>query len=135
MPGQVTFSIDIRHPDNKMLADVCAQAEALCRSAGAELGLGVDIEESSRRDSIAFDADCVDAVRTAADGLDLAWRNIHSGAGHDACNLARSVPTGMIFVPCKDGISHNEREDARPQDLAAGCQVLLEVMVARAGMA
>lgn len=134
VPGQVTFSIDIRHPDNKMLADVCAQAEALCRSAGAELGLGVDIAESSRRESIAFNADCVDAVRAAADGLGLAWRNIHSGAGHDACNLARSVPTGMIFVPCKDGISHNEREDARPQDLAAGCQVLLEVMVARAGM-
>ncbi len=135
VPGQVVFSIDIRHPDNAVLADVCARAEALCRAAAAELGVDVAIEESSRRDSIAFDADCVDVVRTAADGLGLACRDIYSGAGHDACNLARTVPTGMIFVPCKGGISHNEREDALPADLAAGCQVLLEAMVARAGLA
>ena len=72
------------------------------------------------------------AVRTAAGGLGLACRDIYSGAGHDACNLARTVPTGMIFVPCEDGISHNEVENATPQDLAAGCNVLLHAMLARA---
>ena len=56
-----------------------------------------------------------------------------SGAGHDACYLARVVPTAMIFVPCKDGISHNEIESATPEDLAAGCQVLLDAALRLAG--
>jgi N-carbamoyl-L-amino-acid hydrolase len=135
VPGRVTFSIDVRHPDNALLADICARADTLCHRVAEEAGLAVEMVETSGRDSIAFDPGCIDAVRVAAKKLGLTCRDIHSGAGHDACNLARRTPTGMIFVPCKDGISHNEREAATPDDLAAGCQVLLEVMVARAGIA
>ena len=54
-------------------------------------------------------------------------------AGHDAVYLARRAPTGMIFVPCTGGISHNEIEDATPEHLEAGCNVLLQVMLERAG--
>jgi N-carbamoyl-L-amino-acid hydrolase len=56
-----------------------------------------------------------------------------SGAGHDAMNVARVAPTGMIFVPCKDGLSHNEAESATPAHLAAGAHTLLHTLVARAG--
>ena len=56
-----------------------------------------------------------------------------AGAGHDACNISKVAPTGMIFVPCKDGISHNEIESAEPGDLEAGCNVLLHAMLERAG--
>ena len=52
-----------------------------------------------------------------------------SGAGHDACKIANVAPTAMIFVPCKDGVSHTEREDAAPEDLAAGTQILAQVML------
>jgi N-carbamoyl-L-amino-acid hydrolase len=62
-------------------------------------------------------------------------RDIVSGAAHDAVYVARTAPTAMIFVPCKDGISHNEVEDARPEHLAAGCQVLLEALLETAGRA
>jgi N-carbamoyl-L-amino-acid hydrolase len=58
---------------------------------------------------------------------------MHSGAGHDACNLAFKAPTGMIFVPCERGVSHNETENAKPRDLAAGADVLLQAMVEWAG--
>ena len=61
--------------------------------------------------------------------------DIVSGAGHDAIYMARIAPTSMIFVPCEGGISHNEIENAKPEDLAAGCNVLLEVMLERAGVA
>ena len=57
-----------------------------------------------------------------------------SGAGHDAVYVARVAPAAMIFVPCKDGISHNEIEDARPEHLTAGCNVLLHAMLERAGV-
>ena len=58
--------------------------------------------------------------------------DIVSGAGHDAVYIAGVAPTGMIFVPCEDGISHNEIENATPEDCAAGCQVLLHAILARA---
>jgi N-carbamoyl-L-amino-acid hydrolase len=57
---------------------------------------------------------------------------IGSGAGHDACHIARVTATGMIFVPCAGGISHNEQESADPADLAAGCNVLLHAVLERA---
>ena len=135
IPGQVTFSIDIRHPDDSVLADVCARALSICRDLAQEDGLGVGVAEASSRGSVTFHADCVEGIRAAADRVGLAWRDIYSGAGHDACNLVRVAPTGMIFVPCRDGISHNEKEHATAEDLAAGCQVLLEAMLARAGQA
>jgi N-carbamoyl-L-amino-acid hydrolase len=82
-----------------------------------------------------FDASCVDLVRQAAKRLGLPSREIISGAGHDAVYVARSVPTAMIFTPCKDGLSHNEAESILPEEAEAGCQVLFEAVVARANRA
>ena len=72
-------------------------------------------------------------LRAGARTLGLSEMNVVSGAGHDAVYLARVAPTAMIFVPCKDGISHNEIEDARPEHLEAGCNVLLHAMLEQAG--
>jgi N-carbamoyl-L-amino-acid hydrolase len=58
--------------------------------------------------------------------------DIISGAGHDACYISRVAPTGMVFVPCENGISHNEIENATKEDLAAGCDVLLRAIVTHA---
>ena len=69
------------------------------------------------------------AVQRAADSLGYANRPITSGAGHDAVYLSRVAPTAMIFIPCEDGISHNEVEAATPADVAAGCDVLLNAML------
>jgi N-carbamoyl-L-amino-acid hydrolase len=82
-----------------------------------------------------FDSRLVQAVRDSAKTLGLSAMDIISGAGHDAVYLARVAPTAMIFVPCKDGISHNEIESARPEHLEAGCNVLLHAMLERAGVA
>jgi len=82
-----------------------------------------------------FDPALVSRVRAAAARHGMPHRDIVSGAAHDAVYVARTAPTAMIFVPCKDGISHNEVEDARPEHLAAGCQVLLEALLETAGRA
>jgi len=82
-----------------------------------------------------FDAGCVGAVRDAAGRLGYPHMDIISGAGHDAVYMARVAPTAMIFVPCLDGISHNEIEDAQPDHLEAGCNVLLQAMLQSAGVA
>jgi N-carbamoyl-L-amino-acid hydrolase len=82
-----------------------------------------------------FAAELVGRVRAAAQQLGYSHRDIVSGAAHDAVYLARVAPTAMVFVPCEGGISHNEIENARPEDLAAGCSVMLEAVLATAGAA
>ena len=72
------------------------------------------------------------AVRAGAEAHDHRAMDIVSGAGHDAIYMARVCPSAMIFVPCEGGISHNEIENADPDDLAAGCDVLLHAMLDRA---
>ncbi len=129
IPGQTRFSIDSRHPDNAVLATVEQQMRDVCATIAAGAGLQLDFEPVSERASISFDTDCVRSIRAAAERLSIPHLDIYSGAGHDACNLALAVPTGMIFVPCERGISHNEQENARPEDLADGCSVLMHVLM------
>ena len=103
------------------------------RRSAAESGLELDFKEIWYSPPVKFDDECVAAVREGGRGARLLQpADIVSGAGHDAVYLARVAPTGMIFVPCKDGISHNEIEDAKQDDLAAGCDVLLRAMIERA---
>ena len=135
IPGQVVFTIDSRHPDDALLATVRDRIRAACADEGQRAGLVVVIEQTSHRDTVAFDPGCVDLVRQTAERLGIAHRDIFSAAGHDACNLVKVADAGMIFVPCEKGISHNERESARPEDLTAGAEVLLHVLLARAGRA
>jgi len=133
VPGEVNFSVDIRHAE---AGGLDAMEEAL-RTEFARIAtegrLEVAIADVSRFAPTAFDCGMVDAVREAAGRLGLPHMDIVSGAGHDAVYLARLAPTAMIFVPCENGISHNEIENASPQDLEAGCNVLLHAMLAAAG--
>ncbi len=134
VPGQAVFTIDSRHPDDDTLAAVAEDMAGACARVAEAAGLDLAIEPTTERGSVAFDESLVADLRAAAEKLGLAQRDITSGAGHDACNLAHVAPTAMIFVPCAGGISHSEAENAKPEDLAAGCDLLLQAMVARAGM-
>ena len=97
--------------------------------------MDVRVEEVVYFPPCRFDAQCVAAVREGARKGGYPSLDIVSGAGHDAVYVARVAPTAMIFVPCKDGLSHNELEDAKAEHLAAGCNVLLHAMLSRAGLA
>ncbi|MFI4988156.1 MAG: Zn-dependent hydrolase [Alphaproteobacteria bacterium] len=135
IPGRVSFSVDLRHPDEDVLAAMDKEMRLRFASIGVEQGLEVAIEQISNTEVVRFNPDCVAAVRAAAERLGFAHRDIVSGAGHDACFLSRVAPTGMIFVPCENGLSHNEIENAAASDLAAGCEVLLHAILERAGIA
>jgi N-carbamoyl-L-amino-acid hydrolase len=134
VPGRVVFTIDMRHPDGgTMDAMDHALREAFKRSRGAHGGrLDFQVQEIWYAPPVAFDPDCIDAVRQATRRLSLSAREMVSGAGHDAVYMARVAPTAMIFVPCKDGISHNEAEYASPEACTDGANVLLHAVLARA---
>jgi len=132
IPGEVKFSIDLRNVNDELLDTMDADIRAFIARKEADTGLGIAIEQVSYFAPTPFHPDCVGAVRSATEKLGYSCMDVVSGAGHDAIYAARLAPAGMIFVPCKDGISHNEIEDAKPGHLEAGCNVLLHAMLERA---
>ncbi|MGJ7493751.1 Zn-dependent hydrolase [Variovorax sp. RT4R15] len=135
IPGRVTFTVDLRHADDEGLNRMDTRIREACAALQAQGGLGVTIEQTVYFPPVRFAEALVSAVREGAARAGLPHLDIVSGAGHDAVYVARVAPAAMIFVPCKDGISHNEIEDARPEHLAAGCNVLLHAMLDQAGVA
>jgi N-carbamoyl-L-amino-acid hydrolase len=132
IPGRVFFTIDFRHPQDDRLASMDQAFKDGAQKIADEIGLELEIKDFWYFPPTPFDADCVDAVRKGAELHGHPHRDIVSGAGHDAVNMTKVCPTGMIFVPCEGGISHNEIENATPEDLSAGCDVLLHAMLDRA---
>jgi len=132
IPGRVVFSVDFRHPEDARLSAMKAALEAACAKAASGQGLELECQEIWYQPPIVFDSDCVAAVQAGAEAAGLDAMKIVSGAGHDACHISTLAPTGMIFVPCKDGISHNEVESATQDHCAAGCNVLLHAIIDRA---
>jgi len=107
----------------------------VCERLAQSGNVTASVERVANYPACDFDTGCVSAVRDAAQTLGLSHMDIVSGAGHDAIYMARVAPTSMIFVPCEGGISHNEVENAKEEDLAAGCNMLLNVMLEKARVA
>jgi N-carbamoyl-L-amino-acid hydrolase len=132
IPGEVRFSVDLRNIDDPSLDRMDAELRAAVAGIDAIAGMRAELKQVSYYPPVPFHADCVNAVRAAAEGLGYSHMPAVSGAGHDAIYMARLAPAGMIFIPCKDGISHNEIEDILPEHATAGANVLLQVVLARA---
>ncbi|MFI7857767.1 MULTISPECIES: Zn-dependent hydrolase [Pseudomonas] len=130
IPGEVRMTLDFRHLEGQHLDAMIAEVRTVIEETCAKHGLSHELVATADFPALYFDRGCVDAVRDSAQALGLAHMDIVSGAGHDAIFLAELGPAGMIFVPCENGISHNEIENATPEDLAAGCAVLLRAMLA-----
>jgi N-carbamoyl-L-amino-acid hydrolase len=133
IPGRVKFSIDLRNSTDALVDAMAAEVKAFADQVAQEHGVRVHIEMVSSYPAQLFQPECVEAVGRAAAKLGYSHMPAVSGAGHDAVYMAKLAPSGMIFIPCKDGISHNEIEDAKPEHIEAGCNVLLHAMLERAG--
>jgi N-carbamoyl-L-amino-acid hydrolase len=132
VPGRLTLSIDLRHPDTAVLDGMVVRFCELVESSARAAKVGAEIQTIWRMPPTSFDDDLVGHVEHAARKLGYRAQRIVSGAGHDSLHTAQFAPTAMIFVPCADGLSHNEAERASPSDLEAGANVLLHAMIAAA---
>ena len=133
IPGEVKMTIDFRHLHADKLQAMVDDLRQTIEQTCTEHGLSFELTPTADFPPLDFASECVAAVRQGAAQLGLSHMDIVSGAGHDAIFIAELGPAGMIFVPCEGGISHNEIENATPEDLAAGCAVLLRAMVSAAG--
>jgi N-carbamoyl-L-amino-acid hydrolase len=129
VPGEVFFTIDLRHPDEVVLDEM----EKEYRAALPEIASGEKLEIDEKRiwksEAVKFDPRLIECVRTGAEKSGFTTRDMASGAGHDAAYIARVAPTTMIFVPCLGGLSHNEEESTSFEECSAGAQVLLNAVL------
>jgi beta-ureidopropionase / N-carbamoyl-L-amino-acid hydrolase len=135
IPGEIAFTADCRSADAAILDVLDKEFRAAAAEIAARRKVEVKLDLIWRKPPTHFDPKLVQAVEQAAQALGYSHRRITSGAGHDACNLNTRIPAAMVFVPCKDGISHNELEDATQPDCAAGANVLMHAVLALAGVA
>ena len=133
VPAEVTFSLDLRHPDAAVLDQIENLARRIIGDAAARHGCKHHIDLDNDSPPVTFDERCVAAVAAAADKSGFRHERIVSGAGHDACHVALKAPAAMIFIPCRDGLSHNESESIEPTAASEGATVLLHAALELAG--
>src|SRR5262249_33885975 len=132
---RATLTVDLR---NTQAAPLRAAEEKLARfldELAAREQVKVETRSLARFDPVAFPGEMVSLIEATAGELALPCRRMPSGAGHDAQMMARICPAGMIFVPSVGGLSHNVREETKPEHLAAGAAVLLNAVLKAGGLA
>ena len=133
IPGRVKFSVDLRHPDRSGRDEMAERFFALVAQISGGRGVDASIRPTNDWSPMQFDRGLVEQVRQSAVTRGYSHMDVVSGAGHDAVYMARVCPTAMVFIPCEDGISHNEMENARPEHVEAGANVLLDCVLSAAG--
>lgn len=127
IPSRATFTVDLRDPDEARLKQEETALADFLEALSAEDGVAISVERLARFEPVTFDTGIVTEIEAAAKRRDLSCRRMTSGAGHDAQMIARIAPAAMIFVPSRDGISHNPGEFTEDDALVAGANILLDV--------
>jgi hydantoinase/carbamoylase family amidase len=130
--AQVRFSLDVRGPHDELFQGVARDAAAFAVAAAERRGMTASYVQRQTLPATTLDAGIVAALEAAAAATGEPWTTMHSGAAHDTMCVAERVPSAMVFVPCKDGISHHPAEDADPADAALAAQIILDAIVALA---
>lgn len=133
IPNKAVVTVDVRNTDEAKLQEAERRVDAFVAEAAKAEGCTAESRRLARFEPVIFDADMAAMIERTAKDLGFSVRRMTSGAGHDAQMMQRVAPTAMIFVPSVGGISHNVREFTRPEDLEAGANVLLQVMLELAG--
>ena len=129
VPGEVFFTVDLRHPDESVLDKMEKDYQAAILNIAEALKLKAEEKRIWKSPAVKFAPNLIDCVRHGAEQAGFSTRDMASGAGHDAAYIARVAPTTMIFVPCLGGLSHNEEESTTFDECAAGAQVLLNAVL------
>jgi allantoate deiminase len=129
VPGQARFSLDIRGVDEDGFRGVARDIAAFAKEAAEKRGMSTEYAQRQTLSATPLDERVVTALEEAAEASGEPYMAMHSGAAHDTMSIADRVPSAMVFVPCKDGISHSPEEDADPADAALGAEVMLNAIM------
>jgi N-carbamoyl-L-amino-acid hydrolase len=129
VPGRTELSVDIRSTSAQVKDRVARTVKDQARKIARQRGIGVDILSIREENPVPLDRRLLQLTREVCDQNGIDYEIMPSGAGHDAMQMAKITPAGMIFVPSKRGISHNPLEWTDPGDIALGTQLLMETMI------
>lgn len=129
VPAKLTISLDLRHPDTETLTAMDIALKKLITDFNNTNKVQVDLQEIWYSEPVYFDDECVSAVRDAVAVLNYPAMELVSGAGHDSVYVSKVAPTSMIFIPCENGLSHNEKENIKKKDAIQGTDVLLHAVL------
>lgn len=132
IPNHAVITVDLRNTDNELLKKAEKMMQEYVQKITAEEGVTFNSRSLARFDPVVFAEQIIDAIETEVKEQGLTYKKMPSGAGHDAQFMAGICPSGMIFVPCVGGISHNINEHSEPEDLVRGANILLNVVLKRA---
>ena len=132
IPGSINMTVDFRAQDDATLSSMADALHAAAQALEISSKVKIEIKQVVYFPPQPFDQKLVSDIRESSTQMGFSNMDVVSGAGHDAVYMTRVAPTAMIFIPCKDGISHNEIEDADPVHIEAGCNVLLQAMLRQA---
>ncbi len=128
VPGEARFSLDIRGVNEESFHGVARDIAAFAREAAEKRGMNAAYSQRQALPVTPLDQRVVNALESAAEASGEPYASMNSGAAHDTMSIAERVPSAMVFVPCKDGISHAPEEDADPADAALGAEVMLNAV-------
>ncbi|WP_426608256.1 Zn-dependent hydrolase [Pantoea anthophila] len=131
IPRLARFTVDLRDPDEARLQDAENKLNAFLKDIAGKEGVEISTERLVRFEPVQFDQNIVSQIIDSAERFGLSYKRMTSGAGHDAQMIARIAPAAMIFVPSKDGISHNPAEFTSEDELIQGARLLLDVVSQR----
>ena len=132
VPNRAVLTVDLRNTDEQLLQQAEARLIEFADMVVANEGVNLERRTLARFEPVVFAPEMIDLVEQVAKGQGLSTRRMPSGAGHDAQMFAPNCPTSMVFVPSRDGVSHNIREFTEPEDIRAGANVLLHVVIKKA---
>ena len=123
--GKSLITVDIRHPNPIILNKIEEVIKLICKRIKLKYKINTVIQKKYILPTVNFNSKIISIIKSSCKDLSYTHTKILSGAGHDAVSLSKVIPSGMIFIPCRKGISHSEKEYASSKDLIAGCNVLL----------
>jgi hydantoinase/carbamoylase family amidase len=128
VPGRARFSLDIRGVAEDGFRRVARYIAAFAEEAAERRGMTAEYVQRQTLPAMPLDGRVAGALEESAEGSGEPYMVMHSGAAHDTMSIADRVPSAMVFVPCKDGISHSPEEDADPADAALGAEIMLNAI-------
>ena len=128
VPGEARFSLDIRGVNEEGFRGVARDIAAFAEATAKRRGMTAEYVQRQTLSATPLDGHVVAALEEAAEASGEPYMAMHSGAAHDTMSIADRVPSAMVFVPCKDGISHSPEEDANPADAALGAEIMLNAI-------
>ena len=124
IPGKATLWVDLRGVDTESIENAMESINEAVSVVAEEDGVRITVDMLTADEPVPLSEELADIFEDICQEKELTYRVMNSGAGHDAMHIAKIAPTSMIFIPCKDGISHNPAEYAAPADITAGIEVL-----------